>query len=293
VDHFAVVNPFWLELNEPVMASKLNRTLSGVRRKFRSVLRPHKQLEARMNDMEVHLQQLTSLVSIKCQLPPIPPKHLQIRIAGAYYPGFFKHGETMSHDLESILKDYGVSIADFKNVLDFGCGCGRFLLPMSYMIDPKKLSGTDIDAEAVEWLRKHYACFKDLDVNDCSPPTKYPDGAFDFVYSVSVFTHLPEDMQHVWLKELARIIAPGGWAIFTTHGEKFFVYLSEQERKEVLEKGFAYNVGDNTEGLPSFYQKSFHTHEYIRREWSRYFELVTIRKEGLSGHQDAVLLKKR
>ncbi len=37
----------------------------------------------------------------------------------------------------------------------------------------------------------------------------------------------------------------------------------------------------------------YHTHEYIRREWSRYFEIVAIHPKGIGNHQDAVLVRKR
>jgi 2-polyprenyl-3-methyl-5-hydroxy-6-metoxy-1,4-benzoquinol methylase len=222
------------------MTSKSNRASPGFKQKFRNLVRPYKQLEPMIKDIEEQLedlrvqlqdlrvqqQQFISLKSLQYQLPPIPPKHLQVRIGGAYNPRFFNHGQDMFRQLEAILKSQGLSIFEFKNILDFGCGCGRFMIPMSFLMDPRKLSGTDIDAEAVEWLRKNYPCFNDLSVNQCAPPTKYADGAYDFVYGVSIFTHLPEDMQHVWLKELARIIAPGGWGVFTTHGEKHHHVLS-------------------------------------------------------------------
>jgi len=42
------------------------------------------------------------------------------------------------------------------------------------------------------------------------PPMSYEDNMFDFVYSISIFTHLPEDMQFAWLQELQRITKPGG-----------------------------------------------------------------------------------
>jgi hypothetical protein len=45
--------------------------------------------------------------------------------------------------------------------------------------------------------------------------------------------------------------------------------------------------------LPDFYQTAFHTHEYIRREWSRHFEVVAIHAKGVGNHQDAVLVRKR
>lgn len=254
-----------------------------------------KQARKQIEDLETQLHQWMSLAQLKYQfnLPPVPPKHLQVRVAGAYYPTFFDHGRDMFLELQVILERHGLSFSGFANVLDFGCGCGRILIPLSVVADAGKFSGTDIDAEAIGWLKKSYSCFKDLDVNGHAPPTKYAGDEFDFVYSISIFTHLPEDMQRVWLQELARIIKPGGYGIFTTHGENHFVHLTESERGQLAKTGFHYSDLGSTEGLPEFYKASFQTREYITREWAKYFEVVAVYEKGMCQNQDAVLVRKR
>jgi SAM-dependent methyltransferase len=243
----------------------------GLKTKLRKLLRRRQtldQMTARVEDMEVQMRQWMSLAELKYQfsLPPIPPKALQIRVAGAYYPTFFDHGKGMFHELQAILKSHQLDFFAFNDILDFGCGCGRFMIPMSFMMDPKKLSGTDIDPEAIAWLKGNYSCFKDVDVNGHAPPTKYASGAFDFIFSVS---------------------------IFTTHGEHTFAFLKEDDRRKVRDAGFHYGDFGATEGLPDFYQTSFQTPDYVKREWTKYFDVLAICEKGIGSNQDAILVRKR
>ena len=247
----------------------------------------------RIAETQVSLNQIRSLLKLKGVDLQIPPKHLQVRVSGAYYSQFFDHGKEMFEDIERILQSQGLSFTQFEKVLDFGCGCGRFLIPLYLASKPTKLYGTDIDQEAIDWLRTHYPVFADLSVNKPSPPTKYSNDLFDFVFSISIFTHLPEQMQHDWLAEMSRIIKPGCYGIFTVHGEKFYSGIPGNSRKEFLIKGFSYQISAATDGLPDFYRSSFHTHNYIMCEWSKYFEVLYIEKEGIGKNQDAVLVRKR
>lgn len=242
----------------------------------------------------VELKQWVSLQQIREKLPRLPPKTLQIRVAGAYYPEFFQQGEGMWCDMDAILKTQGTSVFSFERILDFGCGCGRLLIPGSLLMAPGKLSGTDIDEQAIQWLKENYECFDDLGVNGFTPPTKYPDGHFDFVFAISIFTHLPEEMELAWLRELSRILRPGGYGIFTIQSENVFhLVIQQMSRNDLQAKGFAYESDRITEGLPEFYQNSFHTHDYIRREWGKIFEVVALQVKGVARHQDAVLVRKR
>jgi 2-polyprenyl-3-methyl-5-hydroxy-6-metoxy-1,4-benzoquinol methylase len=247
----------------------------------------------RITDIETSFCQFRSLLKLKGVDLHVPPKHLQIRVSGDYYSHFFDHGKEMFEDIERIIQSQGLSFTQFQKVLDFGCGCGRFLIPLSLSSKPWKLYATDIDQEAIDWLRTHYPAIAELAVNKPSPPTKYSNDLFDFVFSISIFTHLPEQMQHDWLAEMSRIIKPGGFGMFTVHGEKFYSGIPKNCLKEFLTKGFSYQISAPTDGLPNFYRSSFHTHHYIMREWSKYFEVLYIEKEGIGKNQDAVLVRKR
>ncbi|MCU7842065.1 MAG: hypothetical protein KZQ94_22180, partial [Candidatus Thiodiazotropha sp. (ex Troendleina suluensis)] len=64
-------------------------------------------------------------------------------------------------------------------------------------------------------------------------------------------------------------------------------------KRQLGKDGFFYSVGNGTEGLPDFYQTTFHTDAYIHEQWSKYFEIERILKKGIMSHQDLVICKNR
>jgi SAM-dependent methyltransferase len=252
-----------------------------------------KSIEESCADVQIELRQLASVVNMMVPVPAIPPKRLQVRVAGAYNARFFVVGQKIVADMTDVLHAHGYGLQDMANILDFGCGCGRTLIPLSFILPAERISGTDIDKQAIQWMSSNYTSFKDLNVNRVKPPLKYSDASFDFVFGISVFTHLPEKMQNAWLAEIARILKPGGVGLFTTHGEKFSQKLPGPAIEELERKGFYYSVGFETDGLPDFYQTSYQTHDYVRRRWSEHLEVLDIWKEGICKNHDAVLVRRR
>jgi ubiquinone/menaquinone biosynthesis C-methylase UbiE len=251
--------------------------------------------DKKIADLDTEIGQIVSLLGLKGIYIAIPPSHLQIRVSGAYYKEFFNHGLKMLRDIEKLFSYDGKTINSFNKILDFACGCGRFMIPMRQIISPAKLYGSDIDQEAINWLNSYYPEFAGVIVNPHMPPMNFPDNFFDLIIGVSVFTHIPEDMQNAWLKELHRILQPGGFAVLSTHGGNCLSSLKKDELDIYYQKGFYYSKNENvtTEGLPVFYQTSYHTIDYIDKYWSEYFEIVEHRPAGLDNFQDLHLLRKK
>ena len=153
-----------------------------------------------------------------------------------------------------------------------------------------KLYGTDIDEWAIHWCRDNldHAC--NFTSNKQWPPLSYRDGFFDLVYSVSVFTHLPEDMQFAWLAELRRVAKEGSYLLLTTHNMELLPANFRSD--EPLKAGFYYSMGTGTDGLPDFYQTSFHSEEYIFDKWGKFFRIVRVIKKGIGNHQDLVICRR-
>jgi ubiquinone/menaquinone biosynthesis C-methylase UbiE len=106
------------------------------------------------------------------------------------------------------------------------------------VITLENLFGSDIDAEAIRWLNENCQSWGRFSANSASPPLPFASENFDLIYSISVFTHLPEEMQNSWLAELHRIAKPGNFVLATIHGQKLYSKLNASNRKEFLRKGF-------------------------------------------------------
>lgn len=104
----------------------------------------------------------------------------------------------------------------------------------------------DRDAAALERLR--------AELQDARHLT-YPDETFDLVYSVSVLEHIPGDGDSVAMREIARVLRPGGTAIievpFAVQGGDSFV------RRDVY--------GTLYDGVPIFYQRHYDLETAQRR----------------------------
>ena len=225
---------------------------------------------------------------------PMPPPALRARVHGSEERRDFEvAGRLVATNVHDALRSLGMDLTADHRVLDFGCGCGRVFRWLRELRDRCSYHGVDIDAEAIDWCRRNLAGLGEFVRNETSPPLPFPDGHFDFVYSISVFTHLPEDMEFQWLGELSRVTKRGGALLLTVHGEALFPAASPGRMRRFLDSGYCYWVGANTPGLPDFYQTSFHTSEFVRRRWSEFFEVVEIIPKGIASHQDAVLCRKR
>jgi ubiquinone/menaquinone biosynthesis C-methylase UbiE len=229
-------------------------------------------------------------------IKPAAPPRLRKRVNGDEDLQLFESmGRTVAANVFGQLMRLGPYGDDFR-ILDFGVGCGRVIRPLhelcldAHLTDGKlHWFGSDIDAEAITWCKSVIESIGTFVVNSPMPPLPFDDQYFDFVYSTSIFTHLPEDMQFAWLSDLRRVMRIGSFAVLSTHPTDLIPTFL---REKLQNPDFYYHVAGDTEGLPSFYQVSFHSHEYIHKRWSEYFAVRKIIPDGIGKRQDLVLCQR-
>lgn len=125
------------------------------------------------------------------------------------------------------------------DVLDVGCGVGRMAAPLVSYLDGGSYAGFDVGREMIRWCQKRIASrradfeftwapvynrkynpFGTISGSEFRFP--YADDSFDFVFATSLFTHLMlPDAAH-YLREIGRVLRPGGRSLLT-----FFILRPE------------------------------------------------------------------
>lgn len=209
---------------------------------------------------------------------PLPPALLRYRVSESLDPAeFLRIGHGCARLIEEHSLPIGVPLEGARRVLDFGCGCGRTLRWMLANFPGVEFHGADVDPHAIRWCQQHLPAAHCIPSSP-EPPLPYPDGHFDFVYCLSVFTHLDEAAQDRWLKELARLLAPGGLLLFTVHGSLATAALDPTGLDTLRTTGFLHRRSPKLRGIvPDWYQTTWHSEQYIATRVAALFDTVDYR----------------
>lgn len=248
---------------------------------------------------------LKSAVRVDLDAVPTPPVELIRRVAGPAGPAFFKaDGLKCFSDFVDAVRRHR-PVTSIRRMLDWGCGCGRLSVHFLHDGTVPEFFGCDIDPDATAWCQEHLrgGTFQRIDPY---PPTPYADRFFDLVIGYSVFTHLRRETQNVWLREMRRVLAPGGLFLASVHGrfaadfafppgKSFLQRLRHRIRgPAVFGSGFSDSLEDHAlDGIApdGYYRGTFQTRAYTLREWSRYFEILEV-VEGCPAYQDLVVMRR-
>jgi SAM-dependent methyltransferase len=214
---------------------------------------------------------------------PVPPAELIVRVAGTADVDWFLEGGRLGYET---VREHAPE--ELGSVLDFGCGCGR--VTRYWLGTGVRVAGSDLNDDALEWCRRNLP-FARFELNGLAPPLAFEDAEFELVYGLSVFTHLPEELQIGWLHELARVLRPGGRLLLTTHGDRYRGRLDPPERAR-------YDAGEVVvrwqEVAGSNLCAAYHPLGSLARLANGRFEEIAFVTEGARGnpHQDVHVFRR-
>lgn len=217
---------------------------------------------------------------------PLPSPYLVYLVTGQWsLKAFFENGLLGIESIHEMLEKNGIDSDQIADILDFGCGCGRVL---RHWRRPD-MFGCDYNPKLVQWCREELP-IAGAKVNSDEPPLEWPDESFDFIYAISVFTHLRPELQVEWFKELRRVLRPGGHLYFSAHGTSFIATLSEEDQ-ERFRSGDLVTVRSKYSG--SNFCGAYHPKAYVDRAFGPIMKLVDFAEEGArDARQDAYLFQK-
>lgn len=152
----------------------------------------------------------------------------------AEYYRYFSLAFGMMLQFLRALERVGFNFRTVGSVLDFGCGSARFLR-LLLCVDGLRLVGSDVNPDCVEWCRDNVPG-PEFYNNDLKPPLSFAsDASFDLALAGSVFTHIPLELQKPWLREIYRVLRPGGIFLCTVLGLRCQEKMLGPEDRERLE----------------------------------------------------------
>jgi SAM-dependent methyltransferase len=166
-------------------------------------------------------------------VPPIPPHALRSITAEIDPAMFLFTGFLDLIELLTLYRKHATVIRPRPRVLDFGCGCGRltrFLNPEDW-----EISASEVNPDQVAWCRANLPDVETRE-NGYMPPLSFDEGEFDFVYSLSIFSHLSAAKIAAWLGELARVTTRGGIVAVTFHGPHALRIISDSSEHQTSMK---------------------------------------------------------
>ena len=231
-----------------------------------------------INELQGGYSSITDMGNYGIQLPPVALVEYTCGISDI--DEYVRSGKEVSTMLSLAAARYAGPLGAQGAVLDFGCGSGRLLGGLSF--GQASVTGCDVGAAVAAFSEKAYPHARVVQTG-LMPPLPFKDNEFGLVYSFSVFSHLPEEIEQIWLEELHRVGSKNCLYLITVHGEWMIeATLQGEEREDIRRTGFGFkkvHARRNDElDFPEYYEASYHTKMYIHDRWSRWFDIIDVVK---------------
>ena len=249
-------------------------------------------------------------------MPSFPPPDVQAAYVGLSNRQTVMEAWKFYLLMADMRKKFGLQLDLESNVLDFGCGWGRFARMFLRDVPADNIWCADVLEEAIAVCRETGVPGHKV-ILDQLPPSSLPAAQFDMAFAYSVFSHLSPVAHAAWEPEFARIMRPGGLVFITVQGRWFVdkcqkyrdhpeqiaipwheglarLYVDHDEALARYDAGeFLYeSVSDG--GLPQeFYGDAVVPLAFLERQWGDAFEVLDFVEDRKRFDQAVAVLRRR
>jgi SAM-dependent methyltransferase len=220
--------------------------------------------------LAVHLR-LPRTLAATGLTPDEPPHDVHAMARGPLAAG----GSTYHADLVlDALDAAGAAMAPGDAALDFGCSSGRVVRVLAALRPDVRWHGCDPNARAIDWASAHLEGIE-FRRSPQAPPLAHPDETFGLVYAISVWSHFGPSAAATWLREMHRLIRPGGLLVLTAHGLTSLAFAESGRypaartlavRDALLSAGFSFHDDFGKRGDWGVHDPDWGT-SYLTPEW--------------------------
>jgi SAM-dependent methyltransferase len=169
---------------------------------------------------------------------------------------YFQSGKSDAIKIEALIAKLGLGAQ--SRILEFAAGFGR----VTRHLTRYHVTASDIHGDAVRFLEQ------ELGVraipSDTDPDAFVTTERFDFIFVLSLFSHLPAGLFERWLARLAQTLSPGGFLMFTTHGDTAGRKIQAFADALDHETGFGFlAITDQGDIAPELYGSSIATTPFV------------------------------
>ena len=221
----------------------------------------------------------------------LPPRFLAFDAYSAPDWDFYKvSGSETATFLSATARRYLPETAKLR-VLEWGCGPARVIrhIPSTFGSEAE-VYGSDYNTNTIGWCTQNIPGVA-FSLNGLRPPLPYEEKFFDFVYSISVFTHLSEPVGLEWVNDLYRVMRSGAIAVISINGDRQLDKLLPEELEAYKSRGIVVR-GNVQEGRKMFF--TLHSPTYVREFLFKSFEVMEFGAGGFPciPSQDLWVLRK-
>jgi SAM-dependent methyltransferase len=203
--------------------------------------------------------------------------------------------------IEVTLDAAGTSFDRVERWLDFGCGYGRVVRFLLERVPPERIAVADVVREGVDFCSSEFGVHP---VYSDANLSRLRLGSFDFIYAISVITHLNERNSLSFLRLLGESVRVNGLVLFTTHGQ-WSLEHPETYGEEYAARAAAIKNDVETRGtcfLPYRYLQgdeygvAWHSRKYVEETMLRLhagrLRPLLFEARGLDNHQDVFAFRR-